>query len=88
MTPIERGMQALAASLGSENPDALDGAAREKLAAAARAVLEALREPDELMMESGAEIVRHVGNGESEEAYRNDAANTWRFMIAAALAQD
>jgi hypothetical protein len=88
MTPIERGTQALAAALGAGDWEAEDTASRERFAAAARSFLEAIREPDELMMESGAEIVRHVGEGESEEAYRNDAANIWRFMIAAALAQD
>ena len=86
MTPIERGMQALAVSLGGE-PEALDGESREKLAVAVRAVLEAVREPDQLMMESGAEIVRYVGSGESDEAYRDDAANIWRSMIAAVLAE-
>ncbi len=86
MTPIERGMQALAVSLGSE-PGTLDAEARRKLAVAVRAVLEAVREPDQLMMESGAEIVRYVGNGESDEAYRDDAANIWRSMIAAVLAE-
>lgn len=83
----------MAAALGTGdsvagNWEAAGAGSHECFAAAARAFLEAIREPDELMMESGAEIVRHVGEGESEEAYRNDAANIWRFMIAAALAQD
>ncbi|MGH6745687.1 hypothetical protein EDF58_10646 [Novosphingobium sp. PhB57] len=88
MTPVERGMRALAETLGYGDWDAVDALSRDKLKAAARAVLEAIREPDLYMTESGAEIVRHVGSNESEEAYRNDAANTWRFMIAGALGQD
>ncbi|GFE75535.1 MULTISPECIES: hypothetical protein [Novosphingobium] len=88
MTPVERGMQALAVALGAGDWEALDSASRERFAGAAHAMLEAMREPDALMMEAGAEIVRHVHEGESEEAYRNDAANIWRFMIAAAVAQD
>lgn len=85
---IERAARALAVSLENREWEALDAALQRKFRVAARAVLETLHEPDEFMMEAGAEIVRHVHEGESEEAYRNDAANIWRFMIAAAVAQD
>lgn len=87
MTPIERGVQALAVSLEAGDSAALDAESRRKFAGAVRAVLEAVREPDQLMMESGAEIVRYVGNSESDEAYRDDAANIWRSMVAAVLAE-
>lgn len=50
-----------------------------------RAVLQAIREPTDGMMEAGAEIIRNVGPSESPEAHRNDAANTWRFMVDEAL---
>jgi hypothetical protein len=46
-------------------------------------MIDALRDPDERMTEAGAEIVRNVSRAESREAYRSDAANTWRFMIDA-----
>jgi hypothetical protein len=53
----------------------------------ARAAIAALREPDDLMVQAGAEIVRHIGAAESDEAFLNDAANTWRLMIDAAVAE-
>lgn len=51
----------------------------------ARAVLIALREPSEGMLDAGTEIIRHVQPAESEFAQASDAANVWRFMIDAAL---
>jgi len=53
----------------------------------ARAAIAAIREPDDFMAQAGAEIVRYIGQDESDEAYLNDAANTWRLMIDAALAE-
>ena len=89
MSPIDRAARALATSQGGEGVwDLLDAAHREKLKEGVRHMLRALRDPDERMSESGAEIVRNVGSGESQEAYRSDAANTWRYMIDALLDED
>ncbi|WP_395393017.1 hypothetical protein WBP07_17790 [Novosphingobium sp. BL-8A] len=85
---IERAARALAVSLENREWEALDAALQRKFRVAARAVLETLHEPDEFMMEAGAEIVRHVGPDESDESYRNDAANIWRLMASATLAEN
>lgn len=77
----------LAASQGSDDWDTLDEPGRERFRVAVRAVIEALREPDEQMTEAGAEIIRNVGPSESDVAYLSDAANTWRFMIDALLGE-
>jgi hypothetical protein len=53
----------------------------------AEAVLQALREPSEEMNQTGAQVVRNVHVEESDEAFASDAANTWRFMIDAAIAE-
>ena len=53
----------------------------------ARVVLQAVREPSEEMTQAGAEIVRNVHAEESEVAFASDAANTWRFMIDAAISE-
>lgn len=45
------------------------------------AVIKALHEPSAAMQDAGSEIIRHVGHEESEESYRSDAANVWRFMM-------
>lgn len=72
---------------GGHNWDILDELAQDKFRNAVRVVLDALRDPDQLMEEAGAEIIRNVGRAEAETAYRNDAANTWRFMIEALLGE-
>lgn len=58
---------------------------REVLEDCVREILRSLPDPDGRMTEAGAEIVRNVGRGQSWEAYRSDAANTWRFMVDALL---
>ncbi len=88
MAFMERAARALAASLDGRDWDSLDANLQKRFRMAARAVLETLHEPDEFMMEAGAEIVRHVGPDESDDAYRNDAANIWRLMASATLAQN
>lgn len=88
MAFLERAARALAASLDDREWDSLDANLQKRFRMAARAVLEMLHEPDEFMMEAGAEIVRHVGPDESDDAYRNDAANIWRLMASATLAQN
>lgn len=50
-----------------------------------RAGLEAIREPSEGMRGAGMEITLHVDPDESDDAYRDDAADVWRTMIDAAL---
>lgn len=46
-----------------------------------RAVLDAVHEPSDWMKEAGAELVRHVGAGEEQRSYEQDAGNIWRYMI-------
>ena len=53
----------------------------------ALAAIAALREPDEFMIQAGAEIARHIGPDESDDAFLHDAANIWRLMVDAALAE-
>lgn len=86
MSLVDRAARALAVSRSDlDDWDALGEMRQEQLRKAVRAALKTLRDPDDRMMEAGAEIVRNVGPAESEFAYRNDAANTWRFMIDALL---
>lgn len=61
---------------------------RLDMAQVVRAVLHSLRDPDEQMAQSGAEITRNIGPEESDEAYRSEAANVWRFMIDEALSEN
>lgn len=89
MTPIERAARAMYEAVQPEwdwnDPDAelLRRMYREN----ARVAILSIRDPDELMEQAGAEIVRYIGPDESDEAYYNDAANIWRLMIDAALAE-
>lgn len=84
MRLLECAAQALALSKG-DDWEGLSLGERTHYEDGARAVLEALRDPDTRMTEAGAEIIRNVGPAESEAAHRSDAANTWRFMIDALL---
>lgn len=82
MSGIERAARAVAAlEGGSKVWETLDATARDHLKDHVRSILNAIREPDLSMMEAGAEIVRHVGPHESDEAHLGDAANVWRLMI-------
>lgn len=89
MTPIERAAKAMYEVIQPEwdwsDPDAelLRSMCREN----ARAAIAVLREPDEFMIQAGAEIIRHIGPDESDDAFLNDAATTWRLMVDAALAE-
>ena len=89
MTPIERAARAIYEAVQPEwhwnDPEA--ELSRRMYRKNARAAIAALREPDDLMMQAGAEIVRHIGPDESEDTFLNDAANTWRLMVDAALAE-
>lgn len=86
MRLIDKAAMALAQEQGADW-GALSPQAQEQLRASIYAALAALREPDELMAEAGAEIIRSVRPGESEVAHQNDAVNTWRFMIDALLGE-
>jgi len=88
MTGMEQAARALA-ELEGGNADwgAMDAASKEQFKTLVRTILNALREPDIRMMEAGAQIVRHVGGNESEEALLSDAANVWRFMIDVLLGE-
>lgn len=94
MTIIESAARAIWEAAGrppkDRDPTASDDAAAspadwESFLPHAQAVLRAIREPTAAMSEAGADIVRNVHVEESEEAFASDAANTWRFMIDAAL---
>lgn len=85
MKPLERAAAEIRREFSVARADGDDLDAR--CLRAARAVLQAIREPDEEMSEAGAELIRNVGRAESEEAYQSDAVNTWRYMIDAALGE-
>lgn len=89
MTAIDIAARALAAARGG--PDGYDGLAsvdHAALRAEVRTVLRAIRDPSDEMAEAGAEIIRNVQPGESDHAFRSDAANTWRFMIDSILSEE
>lgn len=89
MTAIERAARAMHASAQPEwdwaDPDC--DPLRRIYRDAARAMIQSLRDPDERMRQAGAEIVRTVHASESPAAFENDAADIWRLMIEAALAE-
>lgn len=85
MNSLDRAAHVLAVQSG-EAGDIGDAARQDLWRQRVIEVLDTLRNHDENMMEAGAEIVRNVQQGQSEDAYLNDAANTWRFMIDAKLA--
>lgn len=88
MTLINRAARALCVKeSGTDCFDSLDEPAQHNLMERVRVVLEAAREPDGLMEEAGAEIVRYVHSEESEAAFEDDAANVWRAMLDAAMAE-
>lgn len=90
LTPIERAAQAMHASAQPEWPwtDPDCEPLRKIYRDAARAMIRSLHEPTEAMRIAGAEVVSRVSPQESDTAYRQDAADTWRFMIDAALEED
>ncbi len=89
LTPIERAAQAMHASAQPEWPwtDPDCGPLRKIYRDAARAMIASLRDPSTEMRMAGAEIVKRVGAEESDAAYQQDAADTWRMMIEAALSE-
>jgi hypothetical protein len=86
MTLLDRAARALAASqMGRDDWDTLNSDQKVLFQQGTRAVLKCLRDPDIRMAQAGAEIIRNVGQAESEFALLSDAENTWRFMIDALL---
>lgn len=84
MTVIERAARALCQAQGQDDAALVEGKpAWRAYVPQVMTVLAAIHEPSEIMKEAGAEIVRHVGDGESDYAHQSDAANIWRFMIDA-----
>lgn len=66
-----------------EDPDAAP--LRQFYRRAAQSVVEAIREPSETMLASGADIVATVTQDMEQDAYRDDARETWHKMIDALL---
>jgi hypothetical protein len=93
MTPLEKAARALAkVQSGTDEWDAYDQAFQETLIEAVRAVLQAIREPSEVMVEAGAVDVysqTYADHMESEvrEDDRRIAQNVWCEMIDAALTE-
>ena len=82
---LERIARALCAHAGNPENTQFEGRPMwESYLPEARAVLEAIREPDDMMKEAGAEIIKNALDGQGEEAQESDAANVWRYMINAA----
>ncbi len=82
MRLIDQAARALAQADGNEW-DGLDPARQQRFRDGVHAVLVALRDPDDIMAEAGAEIIRSVGSAESHAAHLSDAVNTWRYMMDA-----
>lgn len=87
MRLVDEAAQALAQAQGCADWNVLGSDEQERFRSGVRAVLGALRDPDAVMAEAGAEIIRNVGPAESDAAHRSDAATTWRFMIDALLGE-
>jgi hypothetical protein len=86
MTMLDTAARALAtARSGIDGYDALDEELKADLRQEVRDVLRSLRDPTNHVTSAGAEIIRTVRQGESDEAFQSDAANTWRFMIDAVI---
>ena len=79
MTPIERAARALRQMQGQTQDDADWQACLPQV----RAVLDAIHEPSDYMMEAGAGVTRYISPDSDERAYAQDAANVWRFMLDA-----
>ncbi|MBG6121019.1 hypothetical protein IWY39_004896 [Sphingobium sp. JAI105] len=84
MIVIEKAARALCRTQGQDDAALVDGnPAWRVYVPHVMTVLAAIHEPSQIMKEAGAEIVRHVREGESDYAHQSDAANVWRFMIDA-----
>lgn len=87
MALIDEAAMALAQMQSAGDWDNLAPEAQEQFRSVVYAVLSALRDPDAVMAEAGAEIIRNVGPAQSEVAHLSDAVNTWRYMIDALLGE-
>lgn len=82
MSPIEKAARSLCRAHDEDEEDISIGAPRwTAYLPQVMMVIDALHEPSLPMMEAGSEIIRYVGDAESDDGYRGDAANVWRFMI-------
>jgi hypothetical protein len=85
MTPLEKAARALAkVQSGTDEWDAYDQAFQETLIEAVRAVLQAIREPSEGMIE--AALLRET-EWDTDSIRRECHANAWVTMIDAALTE-
>jgi hypothetical protein len=83
-TPLIRAARALVLKeSGTDSFDALSDELQEQVIESVKAVMEALREPDPVMAQAGAEIVRKAHSEDGHTAFEGDAANVWRAMIDA-----
>jgi len=88
MTLIENAARSLCRIHGDSEDDRATGAPRwMAYLPHVLAVIEALHDPNAAMREAGSEIIRHVGEDESDIGHQSDAGNVWRFMMDA-LHQD
>lgn len=80
-TPLRRIARALVKSQsGVDDFDALDAEMQDSLLRDARAVLEAIREPSEAIMDAGADVI-------GSTLALHDGPEIWRAMIDAALSE-
>jgi hypothetical protein len=82
--PIERVARALWTSVAAQD-EPQPKAGWEEFISQARAIIYALREPTEIMIEAGSEFIKADAVELSDAAGRDDAANIWRAMIDTAL---
>lgn len=86
MSPIERAARALSRhERGTDCYDGLDEAQQQTLQESVMVVMQSFQQPDRMMTEAGAQIVRNVHREESGAAFEDDAANIWRAMFGAAV---
>jgi hypothetical protein len=89
-SPIERAARAMYDTVDPEwewdDPEAelLRRMYREN----AKAAILALKEPSEVMVDAGADVVRNVNTAESDFAVRDDTKSVWNMMIDAALGEE
>lgn len=84
MTPIEKAARALCRADGRDDTLSSNGApAWQAYLPQVMAVIGAIHEPSDHMMEAGAEVIRYVSPDETEAGRLNDATNVWRYMIDA-----
>ena len=84
---LERAARALCTFEGHSEDILFNGRPRwESYIPAMHILLDTLSEPDDMMKEAGAVIIKASLDGQSENAREEDAANVWRYMAGAARA--